>query len=648
MHDDEIHIPPVVASFEGCDDNSKRYCEAVRDALRKILPKDLFSPATTGTQRDRFETLFPLVTSKVHGKTPGAMSFFSLSKFRYNSFRFFFDMISHWLVPGRRMNVVLVYATDFRMPDVSSDLYTLCEVMISVEDEEELAEIVKNLAAIEAEVRLGLESSFNARRILEVRGLAADEKMALVHEYIACLTKRLPEAFDIDVLTEMQHVLITCRDDFKMARTSRHLSRIISILYLFRKAIRKETRDAPSERHLSMKLFKSKLFLPGGVKHVLAILVGVNFISDREVFEKKHVLQSIQNLVPNVHAVDGSFFLNRHGTENICMLYLEVEKTNGAEFAFEELRLLRERLPNTLKVRIGHLVHPVFMPRNDEEIMRNIVSLSNQIKYMRDIPQVIISFDEQTHQHLSFMVILVRLLKPGFESIQRLFKKGNSPLQYIHDHTKIVGVLRKKYQKEVTVFRVKLPKEGFLRRDHTIDLYKARQTVVGELSLVIGEFRDFNGGMITKQNELLSSLKDLLVSSMPYDELLLENFFFSLTPVIMRTLLEPEALKRLFLMQLELLEKRGKGAFEYRVHQDIDFLFILLKIEQKELRQEIDTTLNEFNFHSTELARTTVKSGEVWYDGYIYRSDVPAKQQRFLQAVKDAVDRSSQLALSSL
>ena len=88
-----------------------------------------------------------------------------------------------------------------------------------------------------------------------------------------------------------------------------------------------------------------------------------------------------------------------------------------------------------------------------------------------------------------------------------MFKKADSSLQYIHDHTKNVGTLRKKYQKEVTVFRVKLPKEGFLRRDHTIDLYKARQTVVGELSLVVGEFRDFNGGMITKQNELLSSLK---------------------------------------------------------------------------------------------------------------------------------------------
>ena len=152
--------------------------------------------------------------------------------------------------------------------------------------------ILTNLYAIEAEVRLGLESSYNARRILEVRGLAADEKMAMVQDYIACLTKRLPEAFDIDVLTEMQHILITCRDDFKLARSSRHLDRIISILYLFRKAIRKAAKEAPQQRHISMKLFKSTLSLPGTPKHVLAIFIGINFISDKEVFEKKHILQS--------------------------------------------------------------------------------------------------------------------------------------------------------------------------------------------------------------------------------------------------------------------------------------------------------------------------------------------------------------------
>ena len=85
----------------------------------------------------------------------------------------------------------------------------------------------------------------------------------------------------------------------------------------------------------------------------------------------------------------------------------------------------------------------------------------------------------------------------------------------------------KKHRKEASVHRVKVPKEQFLRRDHSIDLYKARQTVVSEISRVVGEIRDYNGGMISKQNELLCSVKRLLGDMKNSDELLLENFFYS-------------------------------------------------------------------------------------------------------------------------
>ena len=147
------------------------------------------------------------------------------------------------------------------------------------------------------------------------------------------------------------------------------------------------------------------------------------------------------------------------------------------------------------------------MPRNEEEVMRNILILTNQIKYVRDIPQVAITFDEQAYAHLYFTVILARLLKPESTSLADLFKKGNSIAEYLHDRTKVMGFVRKKYAKEATVFRLKLPKDGFLRADHSIDLYKARQTVVGELLKVVGEIRDYNGGMISKQHELLSTIR---------------------------------------------------------------------------------------------------------------------------------------------
>src|SRR5262249_28102216 len=150
---------------------------------------------------------------------------------------------------------------------------------------------------------------------------------------------------------------------------------------------------------------------------------------------------------------------------------------------------LSKELPIDLKDRIEHLMHPVFMPRNEEEIVRNVLSLSSQIKYIRDIPQLTISFDEQTLTSLFFTVILVRVLKPDSRPIQDTFRRGETFLTYIHDRCRSLGFLRKKYLKEATIFRVKLAKGKFLRRDHSIDLNKARQAIFDELTRLLGDLR---------------------------------------------------------------------------------------------------------------------------------------------------------------
>lgn len=641
-----ICIPKITTSFdcpEG-DENNALYCEAIYNILKRILPQEVFTfweadADFQADQREHFHALLPLVCHKMSDEVPANISFYALYKYHPNAFKFFFEMISRWLVPGKRLNVVLVYATDFCMPEIGNDLYTLCEVMIHVDNLVDLQEIQYNLPIIETEARLGVESSYYARRILEVKGLSPDEKTAMIQDYIAYLVRRLPKDFDLDVMTEMQHVLVMCRDDFKAARESRHLSRIISIHYLFRKSLREEVRLAPEKRHLSLKLFRARLHLPEGEKNVLGLLVGVNFLKDQEIFEKKHLLTAIQNYIPNAQAVEDSFFANRRGTENICTLYIEIEKNSGEDFSSEEINQLRRELPVDLKDRIEHLMHPVFMPRNEEEIMRNVLSLSNQIKYMRDIPQVTITFDEQTYTSLFFTVILVRVMKPGAASIQDLFKTSGTVLGYIHDRCKSLGYLRKKYLKEATVFRLKLPKERFLRRDHSIDLNKARQFVLTELSRIIGDVRDFNGGMISKQNELLCAVRDLLGENIKFNDLLLENFFYSLTPVTMRTVMAPSALKTLFLMQLESIESgffNGEG-YSLKMRTDPNFVYVMIKAQNRSIKEELSRIFTKLQVPSSDLANSYVKVYDTPYIGYVYRCDDLQKQRQFCQTIHNII-----------
>lgn len=612
------------------------YQQIIQETLEKILPEFIFSSSTghSGVNREKLELLLPLITSAVSGEGPWDLSFFMLSKSRLNVFKFFFEMISRWLVPGEQLNVTMVYAVDFKMAEISDELYTLCEVMVCVEREELLNLLLKNLPAIQTEIKLGLTSSYFARKILEGKGIPLDEKIVAIQDRIATIMYRLPKVFNIDLLAAMQNTLLLCCNEFKMARTTRHLSKIIAIHHLFRKSLVEAIKRFPSKRHFYFKSFASYQQVGLDIFPVLSLLIGVNFIRDKEVIEEKHILQAVQECIPNAQLVENAFFVNRHGLEPFALFYLEINKADHERLTQEEIALLRERLPRAMIERIQHLVHPVFMPRNEEEIMRNIISLSGEIKSAADLPQVFITFDEQTNADLCFTVLMVRIMPPGGQTIEEKFRRVHPHITFIHDRIKMVGLLRKKQTKEATVFRLKIPKEPFLRLDHSLDLYTARQEITQLLFTAVGEFRDFNGGMIRQQTALLDDLKELLVGGVKYSKLLLETFFFSLTPAIMQTTLEAEALKTLFLMLLNAIESGFPNNSCFRIRQDLNFIFLLIKVEKPLEIEELNGIFASISMAPTELGQTSVKVDDMRYNGYIYRCKEPTKQQAFLQAVE--------------
>lgn len=622
------YVPKI--SFE-CDPS---YGSLIHSVLQKILPPQVFTYEEADCdfkedQKLHFQNLLPIVRHFFTEEIPGYLSLYVVYLHRSNAFKFFFEMLSRWLLPGKTLTISLVHATDFTFPELGNDLYTFCEVKLRVQSKEEIAKIKQILPLLETEAKLGVKSLYYARRIIEVHGVGADEKLALVQEQIGRLVRKHSSYFASDLLTEMQHVLVLCREDFISDRSSRHLSRIIALHSFFKREIQDE------KSRLFLKIFR---FAPTGVKEVknyLGFVVTVKLVSENETFEKSHLLKGIQNYIPSVCEIENSFFKLRRGSENSCTLYLEVKKRDDSEFTFQELADLRRLLPLDLKDRIEYLVHPVFMPRNEEEVLRNVLILSNELKYLRDIPQVIISFDEQTHRALYFTVILVRIAKPGLLSIEELFLNSKAGFTYIHDRTKTLGMLRKKYLKEATIFRLKLPKEPFLRRDNSIDLYKARLAVFEELCQVVGEVRDFNGGMISKQNELLTAIRKLLGWQAERYELILENFFYSLTPVAVRTSMDPEPLKKLFLMLLEAIhgEMGNSEPYEMDISNDSEFVYMMIKVCDWEIREELGRIFSVLHVTLPDLARFSIKVHEIPYMGYIYRCENPQTQRQFIQTV---------------
>ncbi len=640
MTRDEL-FPEIIPAYEMPvgDSYYRLYLEVVRQTLLKILPYPLFESfratgVVSGEERAAYHNLLPFFCSTHNGTIPGDMSFYVISRYRTNSFKFFFEMISRWLVPGKRLDVLLIHAVDFALPDICLDKYTICEVVVRIESEEDYQAILANLPILGSEIRLGINSSYYARRILEIRGLSANDKTAIIQENISNLVQRMPEHFERDLINEMQHLLVFCHDEFKENRCCSHLTRIIALTYLFRKQIVSLVKKSPFKRHIAIKIFSSQIDHSSARKRVLSLLLVINFVKQNEVFEKTQLLKAIRRFVPDAEVVDGSFLSHRRGGDQVCSLYFELEKASGVNFTSEEIAQLRRELPEEFKNHVEQLVHPVFMPRNEEEILRNIMVLSDQIKFSCDIPHVIISFDEQTHSELSFNVILVRLCDPDAPNIQEIFEEKDSPYEFIYDWSKVLGSIKKKLNKTATVFRLRFSKEPFHRKDQTVDLYRARKSVAEELERVLGDVRDYNGGMFSKQNELLEDAKGLLGDKALLHEHLYENLFFSLQPIVMRTILEVEALADLFSHLLELSQSEFDGG---KLIRTPCFVFGVFRYKPDEIykKEALQKDMQKMNLQSFDLAHACIKIDNVWHLGFVYRCDQADKQEEFCRQILD-------------
>ena len=333
----------------------------------------------------------------------------------------------------------------------------------------------RNLKQIETEIRLGVISHYHARRIMEFKGLSNDGKTAMIQEKIGSLIQNRSKDFDRGIFSQMQHFLVNCREEFKRMRDYHHISRIISNLYSLRKFLQQNIDVLPNQRHMILKFLKTRLAVPDSQdasRPVLGILAGLNFLTDHEIFEKRHLLAALSQFIPDIQEVEGSFFVDRPQGCLIQTNYLEIEKKNGSDFSHEEIQTLRERLPDHLKEHVEQLTHPIFMPRNEEEVLRNIMALSRQLRFVTDMPQTIISFDEQKGNELCFTVILARVTGPKYCSLSELFARSEDDLfsrqdqrfKIDFDRVRRLGTLGRKHAKEAAVFRAYVGNEAFLQR----------------------------------------------------------------------------------------------------------------------------------------------------------------------------------------
>jgi hypothetical protein len=627
-------VPEIVPLFdpEGLLPETPLRVELIRAGLKRVLP-DHWGDAE-----------LPIFKWSEFSKPPFDLSFQLLCSRWFKVSQFFFNMIRHWLAPGRLLMPNFLACYDFEAPDLGDGSFVIAEMVLRIETEEELRLVRRNLPILAVELRLGAQSAYHADRILEVKGLSCDEKTAAIQEHIGYLVRRRPNDFGSDLFYEMQHFLVHCSDLFREAHECRQMSRIICIHYYFRKVLRREAERAPDRRHIRIKALPVRLQGRDRKRRVLGIFVGMNLQCDGEVCEVSHLLQAIRTFLPDVVPVAESFLSNESREDDIRTFYFEVERVDGKEIASADLQRIRRSLPDHILSCVEQKMHRIFLPRNEEEVMRHILTLSNQLKYLRDLPQVIISYLQQSRGELMFNVVVLRLLRPGDQSLEELLRCAQPTFRYAIDSRRIVGYVRKRYPKEASVVRVSLPKEPFLRRDQSLDVYRGRQALVEDLEQVFGEFRDFYGGMIQKQHELLHKVRNKLGPAAARHELLLENFFHSLTPGVMRSVLDPEPLATFFLLLVETLEKRNiLGSKQTLLVREDETCLYLMIVGGKSRYPSFFEAVRALDIPAIQLATIELTVLDQHCLGLLYRGDADEVRHQLTQSIESVLQQPEPL-----
>ncbi|NGX62758.1 MAG: hypothetical protein KR126chlam6_00158 [Candidatus Anoxychlamydiales bacterium] len=661
--------------------NFDSFMSSIHALLKSILSENTLLELHKAKDREDIRNVFlkmedslPLITnSSFATATPFCFAFsvFCTSDLTNEISRFITDKLTRWLVPGKLLDINGHRSIRFKFKHFDQKSYYLSEYFITIGSEKELLILKKNLTFFINEMKLIIMSvkhtkdinSLNELRdekqssnieqnisslVMKNRNeindfdqreniffkLSEEKKINEIKENLALLMYKRPKIFDRDIFDSLHNTSLIFKEKFTTTRDPKLVSRIIALQYLFKKSIKQISSHLPQNK----RIVKIKLLKTNSKKSVLGILIVMNILKENEYFEKSYILEAISQIIKNFKFDESSYIVD-HREDKILSFYLEIE-SQKSRFSIEEINDLKQRLPEAFTSKMKNLMNPIFLPRNEEEILRNIIVLTKQLNYVKDIPQVMISFSKQTSKDISFTVILLRLIKKNEKSLKELFTYSNTFLKFSLEEAKTVGMLKKKYPKEANIFRVSMNKYPFLRRDYSLDLRKGRQTLCLELTNVIGKFRDFNGGLLIKQCEALESLKKMLSNLKKSYEFLLEEFFYSIRPGIMQSILDATVFKKFFLMFIDITKKPlDKNEYTINSSEDGKYYFVMIKTNVSQLKDNIILAVNKLKFKSFEIISSSLDKNDQKTLGYILLSSLEKKKNRLLEAINSAVEK---------
>ncbi|MCH9617147.1 MAG: hypothetical protein SP4CHLAM5_03110 [Chlamydiia bacterium] len=669
--------------------SQEEYYKGVQKAIQSMLEekslslaKKMWSDCDTTKNRAFYRSIMeslPLVKAVFHkNKKSTTLSICTLCKstFTREVGRFICDYFSKWLLPGRTIAVHDVYSSVVSFENLPKRGFFFHEMLVQIENNKDLATIKSNISNLINEMKINILAVSHARRVVSVNALTEEQKKIIIQENISelldipskgynhnlfeqmqhfllkasseerilkikeslsPLTNLKPQLFERDLFNEMGRFILPTTENFTLNRPLAFVTRIISYSYLLRKRAAHAFISEPNERFAVTKVLRTTLNTSPIKKPVIGLLAAVNYSSDSENFDERHLLAGALALVPQASLVKNSTIHNKREYTGTRIIYLEIEKKEGV-FTGKDIKTLQQSLTGEVLSRIESVTDTVFMPRNEEEVLRNILTLGNQLKFPTDLPQVMINFQTQEKKNLLFTVLLVRIENPGVPVINISTKKNRKEIWIKEKEVKTVGLIRKKTPKKAYILEICCPKKTYLRKDFSLDLTRARRDVFAYITETAGEVRDFNGGMIAKQNEVLVELKRMLLSNNFADDFFLENFFYSFTPRFMQCLLPATALKHSFGFLCEAEEHDfNKCIYFIKTITWERYIIITVSTINSSFKEFIEERITLLEFDPSSLAISYTKIHDIPTLSYILNFSDPIQSEKLLKTLVEGI-----------
>jgi len=628
-----LFVVPTSASSE----NLRSHAEEIQKILSRIIPPEAVLDLCPWIKKT-----LPLVHATECCSLPDILSLTLLCPFKegLNSENFFYAVVKHGLLPEQEATILNFRQMRFYFKEASGLPLTLAEVQVLVDNKQTQHQIKERLPGLVLEIENGAGSLDYANYLLSTKSFSRINKTSVIRNRLHQVIRRRPHHIGFAAFQELDRLLATSAKDFSSLRAPRHIVKLTCIVHLMRKTIFQLAAISPSGRHLKIKLMPVFLLYPFSKKSALGLLVGVRSQDNYELLTEEHIAAAVQTITPGAQIIKGSEYNASDSKEGIKLLEVELEKKDGRPFTLSEKKSIKESLSKDLDRRIEKLVPALFMIRNEEEVLRNILTLSQEIHSVSDLPHAMLSLDRQTVNEVAFTVILIHVRRKETLQLKELFREIKGDFTFSPDRIQVVGYIHKKYPIEAHVFRLHMLKDpSLLRSDFSLNFYLARQKVVSILSQAIGEFRDFNGGIIVKQGEALIQLKGIFSSENGKYPDLLENLFYSLTPIEMQATLNVSVLQGLFHACFTAIAAtlETRSSVWIKSEEADGDLYIAVRGKDLSLKEVIDGVLENTQLLREEIVTACADFQGSFLFGFLLKSVEKKQQAQFLSVLKTSI-----------